>query len=261
MNKQITGSGTVGKALDVLDTVASFGRPVRFSELLADSPHPKATLYRLLQSLTHERLITHDAESGSYSLGLRLVQLAHSAWRQSSLAPIAAPTIEALAKETGETVHLAQIDNGQIIFVDKCRTSNIFETLAQPGRVAPAFCTGVGKAILAFLSADRLDRALTQQAFLQYTPNTHPSPASLMVELAQIAQDGIAFDREEHEQGIISIAAPILDGNDRVIGAVSIVTSTTRKSLDDLSVFRPALLAATARIGAEAHDWQFPAVS
>lgn len=259
MNRHVKSDGTVGKAMDVLDAVAAFGRPVRFSELLANSPHPKATLYRFLQTLTHQRLLSYAPETQTYHLGLRLVQLAHTAWGQSSLAPLAAPMVEALASEVGETVHLAQIDNGQVIFVDKRRANPLFETLAQPGRVAPAFCTGVGKAILAFMSDERRDRALRQQAFLAYTPNTHTTCESLLEELDQIARDGIAFDREEHQLGIISIAAPILGNSNRVIGALSIATSTTRKSTTDLTALRPALLRTCAQIRQAAQDWQFPA--
>lgn len=259
MNSHVKSDGTVGKAMDVLDAVAAFGRPVRFSQLLEGSPHPKATLYRLLQTLTHQRLLAYAPETQTYHLGLRLVQLAHSAWEQSALSPLAAPMVAALAAEAGATVHLAQIDNGQVIFVDKRRADPLFETLAQPGRVAPAFCTGVGKAILAFMAPERRAHALRQQAFLAYTPNTHTSSDTLLPELAQIAKDGVAFDREEHQLGIISIAAPILGKSDRVIGALSIATSTTQNTLTDLTAFRPALLRTCAQIKQAAQDWQFPA--
>lgn len=83
--------GTVGKALDVLDMVASHGGPVRFTDLLSQSQYPKATLYRLLQTLTNQGMLAYDDASGTYALGVRLVRLAHAAWAQSSLAPIARP--------------------------------------------------------------------------------------------------------------------------------------------------------------------------
>ena len=258
MNKAVGSDGTVGKAMDILDSVAAVGRPVRFSELLESSPHPKATLYRFLQTLTNQGMLAYDADRHTYSLGLKLVRLAHSAWRQSTLAPIARPFLDRLAEKVGETVHLAQIDNGHVIFVDKCRATNLFETLAQPGRVAPAFCTGVGKIILAHMSPKRQARALSQQAFLQYTPNTHTSLESLQAELGEIAQAGIAFDREEHEQGIISIAAPILNEKSRVIGAVSIATTTTRHTPEGLMAFREDLIETVKHVGEAAESWQFP---
>lgn len=258
MNKHVAGDGTVGKAFEVLDMVATKGRPVRFTELLEEARHPKATLYRFLKTLTNQGMLSYDTDHQTYSLGIRLVRLAHEAWKQASLAPIARPHIDALAARAGENVHLAQLDSGQVVFVDKRKASEVFDTLARAGTVAPAYCTGVGKAILAFMSPTRRERALQQQAFLQYTPNTHTGTESLTAELGEIRREGVAFDREEHEQGIISIAAPILTDEGKVIGALSIATATFRHSLEDLNKFRPDLLHTAGLIGKEAAIWQFP---
>ena len=255
------GDGTVGKALDVLDSVASAGHPVKFTELLESSPHPKATLYRLLQTLTNQGMLAHDPDTGTYTLGLRLVKLAHSAWKQATLASVARPFIDVLAARVGETIHLAQMHSGQVLFVDKQRMSDRFETLAQTGLVAPAYCTGVGKAILAHMTPERLERALRQQLFLKNTPATHTCPETLLKELEVIRREGIAFDREEHETGIISIAAPIMTNGGRVIGALSIATSTTRHSLDTIRAFEPDILETARKIGDEATAWQFPTVN
>ncbi|MCO4842134.1 MAG: IclR family transcriptional regulator [Yoonia sp.] len=253
-----TGDGTVGKAITVLDLVASFGRPVRFSEVLQKSDFPKPTLYRFIQSLTNQNMLSYDADRQTYAPGLRLLRLAHAAWEQSSLAPIARPFLDNLAKSVGEAVHLAQIDNGQVLFIDKRSASAGFDTLAQAGQVAPAYCTGVGKVILAFMDDSQRARALQQQAYMKYTAVTHDGPEALSVELDSIRRDGVAYDREEHETGIISIAAPILIRNDIVIGAVSVATSTSRHDLAGLEAFRPQLLETAQRIGAEAQNWQSP---
>lgn len=253
--------GTVGKAMDVLDQVADFGRPVRFSELLDGSRFPKATLFRLVQTLHQQRLLSFNDATQTYAPGIRLVTLAHAAWAQSSLAPIARPFIDVLASTVGEAVHLAQIDSGQVLFIDKRKTTHQFDTLAQTGQVAPAYCTGVGKAILAFMPVQHRSQALEQQSFYQFTPSTHAKVESLTAELVDIRARGVAFDREEHERGIISIAAPILSSGERVVGALSIATSTSRHSLDGLEVFRPQLLEAASKIGAEAASWQFPDIT
>lgn len=258
MNKPIANDGTVGKALEILDSVAAFGRPVRFSDLLEKSPYPKATLYRFLQTLTNQGMLSYDDERGSYSLGIRLMRLAHGAWSNASLAPIARPFIEKLAEQVGETVHLAQLDSGQVLFVDKIQKTDRFDTLARVGQVAPAYCTGVGKAMLAFLAPKRLQIVLRQQAYFKYAPATHTTAESLVAELETIRVAGIAFDREEHEQGIHSIAAPVLSSNGRIIGAISIATSTSRRTHEGLNEFRPLLLETAKLIGEEATSWQFP---
>ena len=258
MLKAPKSDGTVGKALQVLDQVAEFRRPVRFSELLENSPFPKPTLYRFVQTLTNQGMLSFDPDRQTYAMGVRLVRLAHSAWRYSSLARVARPYIEALAAKVGEAVHLAQLDNGHVLFVDKCKATDHFETLAQAGKIAPGYCTGVGKAILAFMPEVEQNWALDQQSYTAYTPFTLTNRAALMTEIAQIKEDGFAYDREEHEQGIISIACPILNGQGRVVGAVSIATSTNRYTIKNLEKQRPNLMRSANLIGAEAELWQVP---
>lgn len=253
-----TGDGTVGKALDVLDQVAGFGRPVRFIELFEDSPYPKATLYRFLQTLVSQGMLSHDPDRQTYSLGVRLVRLAHAAWSQSSLGPVARPHIDRLSRTVGETVHLAQLDNGQVLYVDKRNAADPIEMFSQAGKVGPAYCTGVGKAMLAFLKDRDLDRALARQSFHAFTGNTLTTRAALLDECARIRSRGYAMDREEHEPGIICVAVPILARSGRVLGALSVTTATARKSLPQLEVHLPAIRETAARIAREAEDWQFP---
>ncbi len=253
-----SGDGTVGKALEVLDRIADLGRPVRLYELLSKSSYPKATLYRLLQTLVSQGMLTYDETQQTYSLGIRLVRLAHAAWRQSSIAPIARPFLTALSKQTGETVHLAQLDNGQVLYVDKCNPSDPIDMYSQAGKVGPAYCTGVGKALMAFQEPAVFDHILQKQSFYRYTPATLVTKAALRADLQKIRQEGLAFDREEHEPGIICIAAPILSSKGRPIGALSVTTSTQRKSLEELMEARPALLDTASRIALAVEDWQFP---
>jgi len=216
------------------------------------------TLYRFIQSLTNQNMLSYDPDRQTYAPGLRLLRLAHAAWEQSSLAPVARPFLDTLAREVGEAVHLAQIDNGQVLFIDKRKARAGYDTLAQAGQVAPAYCTGVGKVILAFMDDVLRARAMQQQAFMAYTAATHSDAAALARDLDVIRNDGVAFDREEHEDGIISIAAPILTHEDRVIGAVSIATTTQRHAIDTLENFRATLLETAAKIGQEARSWQSP---
>jgi DNA-binding IclR family transcriptional regulator len=250
--------GTVGKALDVLDLVASAGRPVRFSDLLAQGRYPKATLHRLLQTLTHQGMLSHDPDRQSYALGVRLVRLAHAAWAQSALAPIARPFVDALSADLGETIHLAQLDGGQVLYVDKRNAARPVEMFSEAGKVGPAYCTGVGKAMLAFLPAPELERAVARQSFHRCTPATLCSADALRAELDVIRARGFAFDREEHEPGILCVAAPILTRAGRVLGALSVTSTTARATLDSLAALAPRIRATAAQIAAAAEDWRFP---
>jgi len=245
------GDGTVGKALDVLDRVAAFGRPVRFSELLESSPFPKATLYRLVQTLTSQGMLRFEPERGTYAPGMRLVRMAHAAWAQSSLAPIARAYLDALSAQIGETVHLAQLDGGQVLYVDKRNARRPVEMFSEAGKIGPAYCTGVGKAMLAHLPDALLDRVLAQQSWHAFTPNTLTSPDVMRAEIATIRAAGFAQDREEHEPGIHCIAVPVLSRAGQVLGALSVTSSTDRGTLTEMERHLPQMRQAVEQIAGD----------
>lgn len=249
--------GTVGKALSVLDAVAEKGGPVRFAELLADSNLPKATLYRLLQTLVSQRMLTLDADTGTYALGPRLMRFAHAAWSIASLGPIARPHLDALSAEVDQTIHLAQLDHGQVLYLDKRNAARPISMFSDAGKIGPAYCTGVGKAMLAHLGAEALDEALAQQSWFAHTSKTRTTAEALKADLATIRVNGFAFDDEEHEPGIICIAVPILTEAGQPLGAMSITSSTLRHTLQELQGYAPNLIATGRAIAAEAATWRF----
>jgi DNA-binding IclR family transcriptional regulator len=255
----MSGDGTVGKAMDVLDQVAAWGRPVRFGTLLEQSPFPKATLYRFLQTLTNQRLLAYDPDHQTYSVGVRLVRLAHAAWHQTSLAPVARTHLDMLSAHIGLTVHLAQLDNGQVLYVDKRNATQPVEMYSQAGKVGPAYCTGVGKAMLAYLPAAEQAQQLEQQSYHRFTDQTLADPDALQAELRNIAARGHAYDREEHEPGIICIAVPILSAQGRVLGGLSITGSTQHIDFTRLESLVPDLHQTAQAIAADVDAWRFPA--
>ncbi|MBT8408461.1 MAG: IclR family transcriptional regulator C-terminal domain-containing protein, partial [Alphaproteobacteria bacterium] len=113
-------------------------------------------------------------------------------------------------------------------------------------------------AMLAYLDEPALSRVLAQQSFHAFTPNTLNTEQKLRTELGEIRQRGFAYDREEHEPGIICVAVPILTESGRVLGALSVTTSTSRKTLDALEAHVPAAQQAADNIAREAQSWRFP---
>lgn len=250
--------GTVGKAMTVLDQVAQFGRPVRFGDLQASSPLPKATLYRLLQTLTQQGLLQFDPDTLTYALGVRLVRLAHAAWQQSALAPIARPHLDALSRDLDETIHLAQLEAAQVLYVDKRNAAQPVDMFSDAGKIGPAYCTGVGKAMLAFLPEAERHKALQQQSYHRFTDTTYTHADLLDGELTVIRARGYAFDRQEHEPGIICIAVPIVSARGRMLGAISVTGPISRVSLKTLEVLAPRLQTTAAAIAADVATWRFP---
>jgi len=112
--------------------------------------------------------------------------------------------------------------------------------------------------MLAFLTDEELTRALDRQSFHRFTDNTLDTPAKLLAELQAVRDRGFAFDSEEHEPGIICIALPILTRGGRVMGALSVTSTTARSTLDALAALAPRIGETAALIAAEAESWSFP---
>ncbi|PRY22608.1 IclR family transcriptional regulator [Aliiruegeria haliotis] len=253
-----TGDGTVGKALDVLDLVAAQEKPVRFADLQRMSPLPKATLYRLAQTLVNQGMLVQDPSAGTYTLGVRLVRLAHAAWRQASLAPIARRHVDILCHDTGLTVHLAQMDHGHVLYVDKRTATGAIRMSQETGKVAPAYCTAVGKAMMAFMPEGELAGVIKRQSFHRFTPTTLTNEVVLRAALERARSRGYARDREEHEPGMICVAAPILIDGARVLGAVGLTGSTLQVDFRQLEGQLPRLHQCVEDIAGEAVHWSYP---
>ncbi|MDX1737243.1 MAG: IclR family transcriptional regulator, partial [Alphaproteobacteria bacterium] len=228
------------------------------NDILEKSPFPKASTYRFLQTLTNQGMLSYNEETQKYHMGIRLVRLAHSAWKQASLAPIASSAIDKLSAQTGETIHLAQLDNGQVLYVDKRNAKSPINMFSDAGKIGPAYCTGVGKAMVAFLGEAQIEKIIAQQSFYAHTAQTLTTPEQLRQDLKEIRETGISFDREEHEPNIICIAVPILSDNGKVLGGMSITSSTTRMSLDQLAEYASDLKATAKEVAQLAANWQFP---
>jgi len=157
-----------------------------------------------------------------------------------------------------ETVHLAQLDHAQVLYVDKRNATQLLPMYSEAGKVGPAYCTGVGKAMLSCLPQDRVDDIIAQQSFHRFTPTTLVSAAQLKAELADIKADGHSFDREEHEPGIICVAVPIVSERGRLLGALSVTSATTRTSLDEMAHHAPRLKQTARAIAHDVAAWRFP---
>ena len=166
------GTGTLSKGLALLEAIATGVQPLRFTDLLRAQPYPKATLHRLLKTLIEAEMVIFDAEQRTYHPGLRLIRLAHDTWLRSSLADAARGTLDQLALDLGETIHLAVLDHGQVLYLDKRAAARPVTMFSSPGKVGPAHCTGIGKVMLAFLDEQALDHALARQSFYRYQPTT-----------------------------------------------------------------------------------------
>lgn len=228
-------TGTLGKAMAVLQIVANAPHAPRFTEILQQSNQPRGTLHRQLSNLVEEGLLIVRPDQ-SYELGLKLLTYAARSWAGSEFRTIAEPHLKRLQAETGETVHLAVLQGAQVIYLDKVQGTQALRLHSQIGNASPAYCTGVGKAALSVLDDKTLSKRIAETKFFRHTEHTLTTAKALRAEIAAIRETGVAYDREEHEPGIHCVAAPIHSAARSLIGGLSVtgpVFRVDRKQLED----------------------------
>ncbi|MCB1884765.1 MAG: IclR family transcriptional regulator [Geminicoccaceae bacterium] len=149
------------------------------------------------------------------------MKLASRAWTGNRFCAVAEPHLVALQRRTGETVHLGILSGAEVVYLDKIEAQGAIRMHSQIGNASPVYCTGVGKAALAALP-DALTRAIVDAIdFRRFTDRTIADPDRLWAEVEDVRRTGNAFDREEHEAGIVCVAAPIHSADRRFVAGVS----------------------------------------
>lgn len=244
-------TGTLGKTMRLLELVARAERPPRFSDVLARSGEPRGTVHRQLSHLVEEGLLEIGPD-GTYRPGLRLLTLAAGAWASADIREIAAPILAGLHAETGETVHFGVLRGSEVIYLDKVESRQSVRMHSQIGRASPLYCTGIGKAALSLLADDQMRELVAGMEFRRHTSTTLADGDALIGEIAVIRATGLAYDREEHEEGIRCIAAPVpLPGPDGA-AAISVTGPAFRIGQERLEAWAGAVRQAANRIATEA---------
>jgi IclR family transcriptional regulator, acetate operon repressor len=226
-------TGTLGKAMDVLELIASSPTPLRFTDLLALSDQPRGTLHRQVMNLIEEDLLSIGRDQ-TYELGLRLMRFAAKSWSRNRFREIAEPIIRKLHEATGETVHLGVLSGSEVIYLDKVESRQSVRMYSQIGNASPTYCTGVGKCALSTLDDAKVRALLAKVNFKRHTPTTLVDMNALIAELHEIRRDGIGFDREEHEPGIHCVAAPVMSRDGALAAGLSVTAPSFRVSMQQL---------------------------
>lgn len=216
--------------LDVLDYLASCQGEAGVTEVGQALGVHKSTASRLLSTMEARRYVSRNGVTGKYSLGMRLVELSKIKLEQLDLRAHVRPFLKELVRSTGETAHLAILDQGEVVYIDKVDTPQTLMMRSRIGyRISP-HCTALGKAMLASLPEDVVEALIREKGLPRFTPNTITDPLAVKEHLHRVRAQGFAIDDEEHEEGIRCAAAAIMDYAGRVAGAISISGPTIRIS-------------------------------
>lgn len=216
------------RGLLILEHLAQSRRGVTLSQLTSRLQLPRSSGHALL--LTYQRCgyVQRDKETGRYRLGSRLHTLANMAMAGHSLRSHCSSFLHRLMRETGATVHLAVMEDGEVILIDRVEPNGNARLATWVGKRMALHCTAVGKAIIAHLPAGVVDELIRRQGLIRYNENTIASMRKLRAACEQIRQLGYSVDDEEEEIGVRCIGAPVYNDKGDVVAAISISGGKTQ---------------------------------
>lgn len=238
---------SVSNAARLLKEFGKGDREIGVSELARRLGLGKSTTHRLLHTLTVEKLLEQDTDTGGYRLALTMHELGASVQSAIDLHSASNPVIEQLRNITKETVQIAVLDGRHVVYVERRESPQTVRLFGRVGHRNDAHSTSTGKVLLAHLPAADLDVLLAGWRLPRKTQYTISDQATLRAQLQIVLGQGWAENVNESEVGVASIAAPIRDSRGVVVAALSIAGPLTRMEGATLRRYvRPVTEAAAA---------------
>jgi DNA-binding IclR family transcriptional regulator len=216
------------RAFCLLELLGEADHAVAISELARMSGLPLGTTHRLLDTLARLQYVEHDPVSHRYALGPRILHLRPPTLDKHNLGMQAMPVMKALMQRVNETVHLAVLDGGEIVYIDRIEGLQTQGMYTRIGKHNAVHCTALGKAMMAFQPAETVEQVIRERGLPPFTPNTLTTPEAFAAELEKVRAQGFAVDNQEGETGVRCVAAPLRDYSGAVVAALSISGPTAR---------------------------------
>jgi IclR family transcriptional regulator, acetate operon repressor len=220
---------SVERALDILLCFARNEPVCSLTQIAERVGMSKATVHRLLATLEGKRFVTRDKVTGLYRLGFRFVEMASLV--DKDLQQWARPYLQRLSEECGETVDLSVLDGSSVVYLYVVESLQRVKIAAVAGQRLPAFCTASGRALMAYLPKDQIEKILAE-GFTRYTDRSPGSIEAVMESLRATRERGFAVSEKEYEKDINAVAAPILGIDNRPLAAIAIVGPSYRLTLE-----------------------------
>ncbi len=241
--------GVISKVFSILEAIHGAPYGLTLKKICEATGINKSTAHRFLKHMEREGYLIHT-ESGPYLIGPRLSAMGTQANSRAVLQAAARPILWELWKSTQETVNLAVLDSGTVLYVDVIESSHEFRLASRVGTRRPVHATSLGKAICAFLPEELLKRTLEGLVLSSLTPNTVINLVQFRRELDRVRQKGYSLDDEEVTLGARCVGAPILGKNQEAVAAISISGPVTRIGREQLPSLGAAVIEASGRISA-----------
>ncbi len=219
---------SLSRALSLLNALAAQDGGLPLSEVARTVGLAISTAHRLLSTLQQEGFVRFDEERGVWIVGVQAFIVGSAFLRSRELTAVARPVMRRLMERSGETVNLAVTDRGEAIYVAQVECRKMMRAIARPGGRAMMHASGVGKALLAAMSAEEAEGIAAQHGLPSETGRTIRTIEGLRAELDLVRRRGYAVDDEENAVGLRCVAAAVYDEHAQPVAALSLSGPTAR---------------------------------
>ncbi len=225
-------SRAVSRALSILELIADSRNGLSNSDLSRRLKIPKSSASYILRELERRDYVRRD-RSGKYRLGLKVMSLASTVSFHSDVREAAKPVMEEfLRKSRLPEVHLAVLDNGRAVYIEKLEDESSFIKMdIWVGHRLPVHTTAIGKALVAFLPREKVLEILRIRGMEKKTKRTITSPQKFLQEIEKVRKEGFAVDDEENSEGVRCVASPVFDAFGNIVAAFG--TSSVTLHIDN----------------------------
>jgi IclR family KDG regulon transcriptional repressor len=238
---------SVQKTFNVLEILCNQGE-TGVSEIARRLAVGRSTAHRLLATLIDLGYVEKTAKTNRYVPTLKMFEIGVATINRTKLQSVSRPFLVMLSTDFKETINLGIIDKGEVVYIDKIESPQSLRMDIKIGSRVPAFCTALGKAMLAYSDESEMKEFIQAQKIPAHTNRTATSITSFKDSLLKIRKQGYAIDEEEFIEGVRCIAAPIKNYTGRVVAALSISGPSIRMTYEKLAQLKDPLINATWEI-------------
>ena len=217
---------SLARGLAVIRAFADSRKPQTIAQISQKTGIPRAAVRRCLHTLRQLGYV--DSELNNFTLRPKILTLGYSYLSSTPLTVSAQPCLDQVSRSLGESCSLAVLEEDEVLYVARAATARVMSVSLSAGSRLPAYCTSLGRVLLAHLGAADLERYLARVPLLPRTEHTVTDAGRLREILAQVRADGYAINNEELETGLRSIAVPVRGASGRVLAALNVGAQAAR---------------------------------
>ena len=251
MKDSVTVVQSVDRALSIIEVLSDYEDGMGVTEISSKINLHKSTVHRLLLTLIHKGYVEQNPITNKYKLTLKLFELGNKLVDKMDILSVAKPYLEKLRELTNEVVHLVVREGVEIVYIDKVESENKIRMHSRIGSRGPLYCTSVGKAIMAYLPEEEMEKVWEKSNVEKLTKYTITELDKMKETLKKIRQEGYALDEEENELGIRCIGAAIFNHKGNVCGAISVSGPSIRVTKEKLEGFKEYIIEYSNKISKE----------